>query len=500
MQAMSGRRRGLSERPVRGGPRPSNHGRAARVYCTEARIGPLHCIPRLASRRRGTLEKECGHVGQIVIGRRALALTMGAFVAATLIATSAQAQQVVEIPAQDRLLPAQLEEVFRVGSMAGADWETFGDIRGVAFDAQGKLYVFDSQSSRVVVTDTKGKLVRTVGKAGEGPGELRMPVAFTVLRDGTIVIADMGHRAYQLFGPDGAFQRLVSFGPTGDMIRVGDLAPDPRGGAIFSGGGNMMISMSRQGPGGPPALPTDRPIERISLSGADAEATLLASGWQPPRPQAGQAPVVRSGGGGGNFIAAVQGPRTFEPGLLMGPLGDGGVAYSDSSAYTVKVVSSAGALQRIIRRPFTPRPVTDAMKEAEKERRLAELESGGGPQIRIAVAGPGGGAGRPVSQDAIKEMLRGQIEQLQFYPELPVLLNLKTGWSGKIWVVRRGQEPTEPGAIDVLTPAGQYAGTFAAGSMELPAAFGPDGLVAFIERDELDVPTVVVKRLPAVLR
>jgi hypothetical protein len=36
--------------------------------------------------------------------------------------------------------------------------------------------------------------------------------------------------------------------------------------------------------------------------------------------------------------------------------------------------------------------------------------------------------------------------------------------------------------------------------MELPAAFGPEGLVAFIERDELDVPTVVVKRLPAVLR
>lgn len=57
-----------------------------------------------------------------------------------------------------------------------------------------------------------------------------------------------------------------------------------------------------------------------------------------------------------------------------------------------------------------------------------------------------------------------------------------------------------PGPIDVLTPAGQYVGTFATGSMTLPAAFGPDGLVAFIERDEFDVPTVAVKRLPAVLR
>jgi hypothetical protein len=437
-------------------------------------------------------------VAKTGVVRRAVILVAAAVAASGVAGVPGRAQQVVEIPAQDRALPPSLEQVFRVGSMAGAEWETFGDIRGVAFDAQGRLYIFDQQSSRVVVTDAQGKLVRTVGKAGEGPGELRSPVTFTVLRDGTIVIADMGHRAYQLFGPDGAFQRMVSFSGSGEMIRLGDMAPDPRGGAVFSGGGNVMISMSRQGPGAPPELPTDRPIEWISLAGATAETKLLASGWQPPRP-GGAAPVVRSGGGA-NFVAAVQGPRTFEPPLLMGPLSDGGVAYSDSTAYAVKVVSSTGALQRVIRRPFAPRPVTAAIQEAEKARRLEELESGGGPQMRIMVAGPGGGGARPISQDAIRDMMRSQIDQLAFYPELPVLLNLKTGWSGKIWAVRRGQKPTEPGAMDVLTPAGQYVGTFAAGSVPLPAAFGPEGLVAFIERDELDVPTVVVKRLPAVLR
>ncbi len=30
----------------------------------------------------------------------------------------------------------------------------------------------------------------------------------------------------------------------------------------------------------------------------------------------------------------------------------------------------------------------------------------------------------------------------------------------------------------------------------MPVGFGPDGLVAFVEIDEFDVPTVVVKRLP----
>ena len=34
----------------------------------------------------------------------------------------------------------------------------------------------------------------------------------------------------------------------------------------------------------------------------------------------------------------------------------------------------------------------------------------------------------------------------------------------------------------------------------MPFAFGPDGLIAFVETDDLDVPYVVVKRLPAGVR
>jgi len=34
----------------------------------------------------------------------------------------------------------------------------------------------------------------------------------------------------------------------------------------------------------------------------------------------------------------------------------------------------------------------------------------------------------------------------------------------------------------------------------MPSAFGPDGLVAFRERDDFDVSRVVVKRLPAEIR
>ena len=56
-------------------------------------------------------------------------------VALSLIASPLAAQQVVELPAEDRLLDADFEEVYRVGAVTGEDWETFGNVHDLAFDA-----------------------------------------------------------------------------------------------------------------------------------------------------------------------------------------------------------------------------------------------------------------------------------------------------------------------------------------------------------------------------
>ena len=77
---------------------------------------------------------------------------------------------------------------------------------------------------------------------------------------------------------------------------------------------------------------------------------------------------------------------------------------------------------------------------------------------------------------------------------------LRTSRVGTIRVRRRGDEPGSDGPIDLITPDGRYPGSFAVDATGLPSAFGPDGLVAFVEKNELDVPTVVVKRLPPGLR
>ncbi|MDE2677255.1 MAG: hypothetical protein OXI76_05035 [Gemmatimonadota bacterium] len=92
---------------------------------------------------------------------------------------------------------------------------------------------------------------------------------------------------------------------------------------------------------------------------------------------------------------------------------------------------------------------------------------------------------------------RDEVDNTEFYAEISVLRGLRATWNGSFWVQRRGDEPwDDEGPIDVLGPDGRYRGTLAAGAPGMPMAFGPDGLVAFVERDELDVPTIVVKRLP----
>ena len=73
---------------------------------------------------------------------------------AALLAGSAgalNAQEVIDLPGDDHWLEADFEEVYRIGSLAGEDWEQFGSIQRVAFDGEGRLYVFDNQIDRIFV-------------------------------------------------------------------------------------------------------------------------------------------------------------------------------------------------------------------------------------------------------------------------------------------------------------------------------------------------------------
>jgi hypothetical protein len=412
-------------------------------------------------------------------------------------------QQVVNIPARDEPLQAALTDVFKVGRAEGASWELYGERRRieVAFDGTGNLHIFDPQNFRVVVVSPTGQFIREIGKQGEGPGEIRSAAGFAVLRDGTVVIADLQARSFLIFDNKGVYQRSILFG-SGSMVALGALAADPRGGSLISSG-QRMVTMQAQGPrsGGAPTMPTmpsGRTITRYPLN-EGATGREIHKAWEPP-PAEAQQQTISTGRGTMAFSTGRQ--RAFEPQLFTGVLADGSLVLSDSSAYALKVVGPDGGVRRVLQRPIRPREVTAAMQRAEKERRLKEMTAGGGPRMQIMMGGPGGAAPAPVPQQQIEQMMRQQIETLQFYPELPVVTGLATGWSGKVWVSRRGNDVDGPGPIDVLDPAAAapYLGTIAANGPRTPNAFGPNGLAAYIETDQFEVVQIAVRRLPANLR
>ena len=393
-------------------------------------------------------------------------------VALSLIASPLAAQQVVELPAEDRLLDADFEEVYRVGAVAGEDWETFGNVRDLAFDRAGNLYVVDIQGARIVVVNPEGGFLRQLGGVGQGPGEFDQhnttSIRIAVLSDGRTVAFD---QRFSLFGPDGEFERTVRL-RDGAMIFMPRLDVDRRGEGVLATGEVRIIdsAMLRGRADGTPTQPEYRHVMRMNLTDNEASLDTVAHAWLPPGEATG-----------------------FIPPLIAGALPRGGVAYTDSSAYAIKVMGADGRLERVLTRPFVPEPVTDRIRQEERERRLRGLE--GDP---LGAGRAGGRRGAVMS--GMTDAMRAQAQSMEFYPVVPVVRGLRTSWEGRIWVQRRGEEPVSDGPVDVLTPDGRYLGTFSADGMSMPGAFGPGGLAAFVEVDELGVQTVVVRRLPEAIR
>lgn len=409
--------------------------------------------------------------------------------------------------AQDRPLTAEFEEVYRVGGLDAPTWAQFSDpLFGGAslpmgFDAAGNLHVLDQGASQVVVIDSRGELVRMVGREGEGPGEFIRAIELGVWRDGRFVVMDVGHQAFQIFGPDGGLDRFVKTGQDPIFVRFLATRVDPRG-----------IAMIVQGPPENPARSAiaetltgekpkeradDRGLERLNLRGEVMIVEPVLHAWRIPRDEdewpGPEELRDASPEDLAEMAAELEGMRRFlEPDLLWDVLPDGTIAYSDSSAYAVKLARSGGPLTGVLRRPLPPEPVTQRIRSAV----IAE-------EIRIEreyVAGIAAeGENAPVREMFAES--RRQIENGKFFDEVPVVRAVRATWEGGLWIRRRGEEPWDnEGPIDVFGADRVYVGTFAAGAPGMPAAFGPNGLVAFWELDELDVPTIVVKRLPVAVR
>ena len=366
----------------------------------------------------------------------------------------------------DVIVSAVTEEVFTVGSVAG-DWDAFGNVRSVHFDAQGNLHIFDSQANHIRVVGPDGSLMRTVGGRGVGPGEFGNVTEAIVARDGSYTV--MGFTQIDLLEPDGRYVRRITLDPltTGTVIASMAL-PDGR---------LVATQIMRLGEDEQPAE-AGRPIHLFPLDGTEPE--LLYTAWELPDEDEDE--ISMSGSLETGMLVRMSAGRAFEPQLDLDVLTDGRIALIDSIGYRVKLIGLDGTLAGTVERPIAPLPVDNAIREAERERYRARDAAARENAPRTSLP---------------FQFEREGVEELAFADEVPVLFGLKVDWADRIWLERRGPTGDNDGPTDIVTPDGDYVGTLPPDGLRTPDAFGPDGLMAFIERDELDVPSVRVVRLVA---
>ena len=96
----------------------------------------------------------------------------------------------------------RLEEQWRIGGDENDD-VIFGHIAQVQVGETGLVFLLDAQLAKVIVLSPDGKLLQTLGREGEGPGEFSMPFDLTILPDGNLGVTQAFPGRVEVITTDG---------------------------------------------------------------------------------------------------------------------------------------------------------------------------------------------------------------------------------------------------------------------------------------------------------
>lgn len=251
----------------------------------------------------------------------------------------------------------ETEPLLTIGTTTGAsEYELFGAISAARL-ADGGVAVANSGTREVRVYDAGGTHVRTMGGAGQGPGEFSSLSWLGVTAGDTVVAYDLFSRRASWFTPDGMLARSVTF------AAVGRGNPEPLG---LSGGRLLMRSGFSRTFGRGEARDTTE-VYLYDQSGALAES------------------LGRYAGTERFFYTTPDGSASMQLVPIYGRMAYAGaradrLAIGSSDAFEIDVYDAA-VLSLKIRAHHEPRPVSSGDVGRERRSRQANV-SGSMQQIR----------------------------------------------------------------------------------------------------------------------
>jgi len=85
----------------------------------------------------------------------------------------------------------------------GSEDMLIGQIGSIAVDDEGTVFVLDGQLGEVQVISADGTWLRSIGRAGEGPGEFRQPNDMFLTHDGNVAVVQQQPAKVALIAKDG---------------------------------------------------------------------------------------------------------------------------------------------------------------------------------------------------------------------------------------------------------------------------------------------------------
>lgn len=247
----------------------------------------------------------------------------------------------------------QAPERWRLGGENEND-PLLGLITDVKIDSEGNAYLLDSHMSCIHVLAPDGRLLRTIGREGDGPGELRNARQLALLPDGKVAVMEMLPGNIVVMEKDGTpAPGIQPEGFGAGMSHFQGLAADSRG-LVLSG---MATAISETG----------ATIHR-TLASYDPSGTQLAILVSEEETQTGGA--IRLGRTDNDFVR------------YWTLCADGRVAvYGPEHDYRLEFYGRSGGLERIVTRDYESLRRTDEDIAEEKQRNEELSARFGGRQM-----------------------------------------------------------------------------------------------------------------------
>ena len=339
-------------------------------------------------------------------------------------------------------------ELTRVGGEHADTASAFGMIEGVATDRAGRLLVGDRQAYAISVFDTSGRLVRRIGRRGQGPGEFSQIMGLRIDAEGRLWVADGSNDRYTVF--DSAGSVLKTYRRT-----VGGSSAEWQG--WFDNRGRLLE----------PSRVSGRPSTFVRH--VVDSASLIARDSFPLPAVTQQYYTIRFEAG-----ASMNMPVPFAPSTTWRFDGREGFWVGISDRYRLVHLSFAGDTLRIIERAIEALPINPAERSAAEERLAVRAH----PRFGAAVSPPLDPSLIPATK--------------------PFFSTFFLDDTGHIWVARMPASPEDARTgtqFDILDPSGVFLGSLRLGILPVPAPVIQESRIAGVARDSLGTQSAVLYRL-----